>query len=288
MASQYLAKTLSALVKDDGSATVTFSPPVGQYWAVAAMRVSSTTQPQFNFGKAYPYCAVFAGPTGVVDASTFMDDTTLGSGDTTSVISGTITSYGESLTASWQFARAGDNAIMTIYGRVYDNLVELQQQLAPVPGARFAGTTANASVWFHQTFHIDTAGHNFINDPPIFDTPSNSFTEIVSFKYVFSTSAVVANRSMGVQFLFPPNLDVIRTFAPAVQGAGGNVTYSFAEGVSAVNNGQNQGSSLPSRLICPPSSRIQGFGTLVGVADTWANLMVAYRQYTSFTNVSFS
>jgi len=288
MSTQYLTITKSAIVADDQTAIVSLAPPVGQFWAVSAVRISASVQPQTDFGKSYPYAALYAGAVGIIDPTTFMDDTTLGSGDISSVISGTITAYGDALSVAWQFATPGISVYVTIYGRMYDNLTELTTQLAPVPGARFAGTTGNAAVWFNQSFQ-QAGPVNFFNTQPFFDTPGNSFCEIVSFRFQLVTTAVAASRRLGVRFIFPglTTLDVIRSSAIMSQAASLTWFYSFAEGLTAADGGVTQCAPLPNRVICPPSSRITAFGNLIQNGDTWTDFAVTYRQYTSFTNVAF-
>lgn len=299
MASRYLVRTLSATINTVlGSATVVMSPSVGEYWAISTVRVSSTTQPQFTFSANNPYCAIYHGSTALgADATTFLDDTTLGSGDTSSIISGAITEYGEQITASWMQGTLGDTVTLTIYGRTYDSLVELQEQLAPVPGARFAGTTANASVWSYKSV-VDNTGALFSVRAPTITTPSNIQTEIISFKYRVTTSAVTGVRWIGVRFSFADNADAARIYAPANMNNGGVVDYTFAQGVNAIGSnggptaltpaGPFQIAALPSRLIIPENSQV--FATVFNVqaGDAWSLFSCTYRQYTSFTNVSFT
>jgi hypothetical protein len=300
VASQYLIKTMSANITNDlGSASITMGPDVGQFWAVSTVRITSSTQPQFVASANNPYCAIYHGATSVgANATTFLDDTTLGSGDTSSIISGAITMYGDSITASWILGTIGDTVTLTLYGRSYDNLPELQNQLAPVPGARFAGTTANASVWTYKSV-VNNTGALFSVSFPTITTPSNIQCEIISFKYRVTTSSTAGNRWVGVRFSFADNADAARIYAQSNQGPSGTVDYTFAQGVNAVGSNGNattsltpstpfQTAALPSRLIIPENSSV--FSSLLGPqpGDAWSLFSCTYRQFTSFTNVSFT
>jgi hypothetical protein len=289
VSSQYLVMTQSAVVASDQTATISISPPVNQYWAVSTVRVSASTQPQFTFSKMYPYCALYHGATSLGgNATTFLDDTTLGSGDTSTIISGAITMYGDSITVEWMQATVGDTVTLTIYGRVYDNLPELQDQPPPVPGARFAGTTANASVWTYKSVVDNSVNPLTSVNFPLITIPDIQ-AEIISFKYRVITSAVAGSRSVGVRWTFPDNSDVARIYAPGVQNASGTVDYTFAQGIAAVNDVQPfQTAPIPTRLIIPSQSQVFASVLNIGAGDQWTLFSCTYRQYTSFTNVSYS
>lgn len=305
MTASYLVQTLSAVIDDNGNATVTLAPATGQFWAVSTVRVSGSTQPQFVFSSNYPYCALYQGSVSLgANATTFLDDTTLGSGDTSSIISGTITMYGEGITASWMQGKTGDTVTLTIYGRSYDNLPEVQNQVTPVPGARFAGTTANASVWTYKSI-VNNTGALFSVSFPTITVPSNIQVEIISFRYRVTTTSVAGNRWVGVRFSFADNADAARIYAQSNQGPSGSVDYTFAQGVNAIGaNGSNgstagtgtsptpatpfQSAAIPSRFIIPENSQV--FSSVLGLqaGDAWSLFSCTYRQYTSFTNVSFT
>ena len=305
MSSTYLTQTQSDGPDANGNASVQLAPAANQYWAVSTVRVSQTVQPQFQTPATvnlfqnqitsqalnYPYCALYAGPTNDLSATAFIDDTVLGSGDISSALSGTIISYGNAITAVWKNATIGANCILTIYGRSSDNLVELQQDLAPVPGARFSGTTANAAVWTAGKV-INTTGGNLSGGGWSFTTATNSAnTELVSVHFTATTSAVVGNRQIGVRIQDPAGNDLSRTFAPGIQGASGNnVRYTFAQGITAISGGSLgfQNGCLPQRMGIPPGSTISSVGINLDAADTWDNLAITYRQYLSYTNVSFT
>lgn len=288
MTSAYLTQTVSGVVQADGTAMALVAPAVGQYWAVAAVKVGAGKQPQFNTGAQYPYCALFIGATGIYDGSTFIDDTTLGSGDISSVMSASIVIFGTQITARWQSGAPGDTVTMVIFGRSYDSLVQLQSELAPVPGTRFAGTTGNASVWTYGTI-VDNAVHSFATSFPLFTVPGNAQAEVISFKYTVTTGATAINRSVGVRATFVNGADVFRVFSINVQGANGVVAYSFTQGLDNNGIGSNQWAPIPQRLILPSGAQFFSIvNSLQAAQDTWTAFTCVYRQYTSYTNVSFS
>lgn len=311
MSSVYLSRTATTAA-DQFNAPVSaqLGPSSGKYWAISSVRVSRLQQPQFQptgnvnlglgyIGKytsfVYPYCALHVGPTNVQDYTSFIDDTLLGSGDTSSIISGTIVSYGEAITAVWHNASIGGGVssplALTIYGREYDDLTELQQQLAPVPGARFSGTTANTAVWTQGTI-VNQTGGDTINNPWFVDLPQSTGTaEIMEIYFEITTSATAGTRQFGFLVSNPDGSTAARLYAPGTQGASGNsVRYTFAQGISAVSGGtlKFQNGCIPSRLNLQVGSLIQLDHVNSVVGDSWDNLSVTYRQYLSFTNVSYT
>jgi hypothetical protein len=288
LSNTYLTKTGSAVVKADGTATVVLAPDVGQFWAVSLVRVSGTQQPQFNSAISYPYCALYGGT--VMDPTTFLDDTTLGSGDSSSIISGTIIMYGERITASWSAGVPGETVILSIYGRSSDDLTELQDQLAPIPGARFSGTTGNASVWQYQALQ-DNGPKNMTTAPPTFTVPSDSFAELTSFRFTLVTDAVAGTRVVGLFATTPIgvlSIDNFHVFQGATQAASLGWAYIFAQGLQSFSVGGQVGTSIPSRLILPPGSVVRPLIAGLDAGDTWTSFNVSYRRYTSLTKVSFS
>lgn len=289
MGSNYLNTTLSAVVKADGTAVISMAPDVGAFWAIAAVRVSTGQQPQSVPLISYPYAALYQGPINQLNATTFLDDTTLGSGDTSSVISGSITSFGESISVQWMEAIPGDVALMTVYGREYDNLAELQNELAPVPGARFAGTTGNAMVWDFNGFQ-NLVGGNLTSAPPVFTTPSDCYVELISLKLNVTTSAVAGNRQVGIRIVGLVNsisIDICRVFNGVNQAASLTFAYSFAQGVNSVFSATNASAPLPSRLILPPSSTITVIVAGLDAGDTWNTYNLSYRRYATQTRLAY-
>jgi|SRR5882672_9633010 len=180
MSLDYLIKTGSTTFNSQGLGTVTLRPDVGQIWAPSFVRVSTASRTQvisgFNTGLAKtPYCAVYQGPVTNLSATTFIDDTYQGNGDTSSVISGTITQFGEAVTAQFSGGTSGDTGVFTLYGRSSTDLPTLANQLSPIPGTRFAGGgiltpilindvgTFNSTTVFYPTKYIGDANYLMVD-----------------------------------------------------------------------------------------------------------------------------
>lgn len=302
MPGRYLVMQQSAVVDQLGSATIQLTPAVGQFWAIAVVRVSQMTRPQLqNFTSApfgdyqtrylplqYPYCSLYVGATGVRDSTTFVDDTTLGSGDSSSIVSGTVVEYGESITARWLGADPGNTVLLNVYGRSFESITDVQNEFAPVPGSRFAGTTANNMVWSPMSI-TNTVGGAFPWVAPVLGVIGN--WEVASVHFTVTTSAVVATRQFGLRFIATNGSEIARIFAPGTQGASGNnVRYTFAQGLPAVSGGglAFQYSGLPSRLVLQVGYSIQSISINADPGDTWDNLHVELRTYNTFIDMSFS
>ena len=117
-----------------GSGVVTLKPAVGQNWAPLFVRVSTN-----NLGAPVAYCALYHGSPGVpVQQSQFIDDTFTGSGDTSSMISGTPVRFGEALLFQFTGGNPGDTAVATVYGMTSD-LPPNFDLIPQVPGTHFSG-----------------------------------------------------------------------------------------------------------------------------------------------------
>lgn len=298
MSSTYLVKTATGVVVADpanpgnGKATVSISPDGNQFWAVSTVRVSASTEPQISDAAKYPYCAVYTGAASLgASPTTFLDDTLLGSGDATSIISGTITQYGESITAQWTFANIGDTVTLTVYGRSYDNLVELQSELAPIPGARFAGTLGNANQFFQTTYTDTTSNNLFSTSSPHFTVATPFNVEFTSLKFFVQTSAVAGNRYAGVQYRYPGSVaqDEIVLVAPVAQPQSTGIDYTFAEGLSGtgVTGSPVLNAGLPEHLIVPGGTKITGVLNNAQAGDSWGFVSLTYRSYMSYLTASY-
>lgn len=133
MTTTYLKKTVSTRLDATGAGRVSLRPDVGQYWNLRYVTVATKI-------KAYPTpsCVVYCGASTTLDETTYVDDTNLGSGDSSSFVSGQIVGYGEGVTAVWEGGNALDNAVLTIVGTVADVRPTSVQDVG-VPGARFLG-----------------------------------------------------------------------------------------------------------------------------------------------------
>lgn len=118
----------------NGNGRVEQSPSVGQYWWPLIVGVSATD----NLVPV-PYAAVYHGSPGVTaQQQQFIDDTFQGSGDTSSVISGTTVQHGESIITIFKNGNPGATVTVTIYGQTSDTPSNLSLPPA-VPGTRFSG-----------------------------------------------------------------------------------------------------------------------------------------------------
>jgi hypothetical protein len=129
-----LSVTQPGKLDANGDTLIVLRPDMGQNWAPLFVRVSTS-------GRNSPiaYCALYHGSPGVpVQQSQFIDDTFLGNGDTSSMISGTPVLFGEALLFSFQGGTPGDTAIATVYGMTSDIPPNLDL-LPQVPGTHFSG-----------------------------------------------------------------------------------------------------------------------------------------------------
>jgi hypothetical protein len=151
-----LPKVGTVQLNASGAGTVTLRPDVGQYWVPTLVRVATR-----NSNSPKPYCAVYQGSltlTQIGDTSAFLDDTFSGNSDVSSIISGTVTQYGEAITAIWSGGIPGDIATLTVSGVTTDVPPTLENILPLVPGTHFAGKpSAGASVLFNDTATISAA-----------------------------------------------------------------------------------------------------------------------------------
>lgn len=133
-----------------GNAIAQASPPAGQYWIPRMVRVgiSYTTQSFYPFPINFMdyFCTLYHGGTGDRNIDAFVDGTSSGAGDVTSILNGTLIQTGEYLTADWNVLDFGQNhapipgatAYMQIIGLTADTITEVTAVLAGAqPGPRF-------------------------------------------------------------------------------------------------------------------------------------------------------
>lgn len=118
----------------NGNGTCTVRPDVGQYWAPMVVRVSTNIKLT-----PVPACTIYHGPTAAnAIATAYIDDTALGSQDTSSIIAGVSVQYGEAITAVWTGGTPGDVAILIVNGVTLTTPPSVGQ-IPQVPGTHFAG-----------------------------------------------------------------------------------------------------------------------------------------------------
>lgn len=132
----YLEQPAAIQFDATGTGIVEMSPPSGQYWLPTMLKVSTVA----NTPTAY--AAVYMGPPSTngatLDNSQFIDDTFLGSGDVTTMVSGLTVQYGTTLTVKFANGAAFDTGYVTLFGVASDlppNLGTPPQ----VPGTHFSG-----------------------------------------------------------------------------------------------------------------------------------------------------
>lgn len=290
MSSTYLVKTISAKVDSfTGIATAVLKPDVGEYWAPDLIRIATGITPQNTEFSVAPHATLYHGANTILNSTTYIDDTYLGSADASSICAGTIVLYGEAITCVWDTATGNDIAVMTVYGRSATTLVELQEQLSPVPGARFAGGTGNAMVWLYNNFVLPGPGLITAN-PPVFVLPGDALCEIVYAEVTTVNSATVANRIValdGFSQVDGSTATVFRVANGSLRTANLTSLYTWEQGASVVSGGLFS-TALPFRNMLTPGSTVTIESFNGAANDTWNNFQVTYRQYQSLANVSFT
>lgn len=152
----YLIISRAATFNAAGVATVVLTPDVGQYWAPTFCRVAT------NSSTSQTYCAVYQGGGAVVvqDGTTFVDDTFQGNSDSSSMIAGTVTQYGEQIVASWTGGITGQVAYFSIYGMSGNVPPALGLSVPQVAGQHFAGSPTRQ---FTSTIVPTTTGVSLTN-----------------------------------------------------------------------------------------------------------------------------
>src|SRR5439155_499367 len=85
------------------------------------------------------YAAVYHGSPAAIGPTTFVDDTFQGNSDTSSIISGVIVQFGDSVTVQFSNGKVGDTALATLYGQVSNRPDEFTFLS---PGTHFGGHAA--------------------------------------------------------------------------------------------------------------------------------------------------
>lgn len=295
MSTLYLTKTVSAVADSNGNATAILRPDVGQYWAPAQVRVSTDQSLSLNANFAVSaFCTLYQGSVASQGFTTFIDSTFSGSGDTSSLIAGTIVMYGESITAVWMNADPGKVCILSVYGRSGDNLIELQSQLSPIPGARFSGNVGNLMTWNYNS-DLTPGGPSSPTTPPSFVTPGDTLTEVIYSEITYASNAAAANRIVGLRadaVIDGLASTLFRVNNGAAQTLGITRVYTFMPEVSNSNIPATltgvASTALPDKCILPPSTTIAPEFSGFIAADQWSNWKLTYRSYNSLIKVGLT
>lgn len=295
MSLAYLQQTQAAQANAAGVAVVQLSPDASDFWAPGSIRVSTQVTPQNTVGANASYCAIYHGSISARDAPTsFLDDTYLGSGDSSSAIASTVVQYGEALTIAWQNVTPGDTCIATVYGRSAGSLVELQSVLSPIPGAKFSGNVGGAMLWTPAS--LVAAGPALAaTNGWAFTTSSRLLSEVINVKFKTTSTSTVASRVFGVRATYfdPIQGTTVNLFTSMVDGAFAQVAstvieWSYSQGQTAYSAGTLKGASIPNRIILPPGTSIALEQVNAAVGDTWQSCTIALRQYRSLAEVSYT
>lgn len=325
MSVSYLQQVGIVRFDANGAGVAMVRPDVGQYWAPTFVTVSTRTRNTRSAGGTEPvgngttvlgtfsnsftcsaHCVLYHGAVTSLDASSFIDETYLGWGDTSSVVSGVIVKFGEALTAQWDGGTPFDTGIITVYGRSSSNFVELVSAMAEViPGARFSGSSANAMIWDYND--LSTAAN--VNHPlgvieatSLAILPTDCLAELVAVQFEVTTSATAGNRVIGLQVLtgtgVSPNhftFTILRVMAGVLQPASFTYSYLFSPGINNYNASVNPAvetdvqAPMPAKLILPPGCRISIYNQSPSVAgDTWSNMHLLWRQYKTLTKMGYT
>lgn len=294
MTLSYLEKVTGGQLDPSGNGILTLSPDVGQFWAPSLVSVSAATNPKTTPFTNQPLVTLFRGTSGQNLYSSYIDDTYNGCGDTSSVLAGSAIQYGQSITAVFAKGTISDSVTMSVYGRSSDSLVELQSVLSPIPGNRFAGNAGSTMVWEYNNF-LNAGPGDMSTAPPTWVTSPNLLCELVCVQYKVATSATVANRFYGMSATAlqdATNQQLFIAFNGQAHTAGTSVTYTFAPGLNNFAMGLSgaafTGTSLPSKLILPPSSTVIAARSNAQAGDTWTNFQVVYRQYQTLTKLGYT
>lgn len=240
MTFEYLQSLNSAVFAADGTATVVVGPSSpSEWWAPTYVRVSVR-----NTGSTRPSCVVYRGAPGIIDASTYLDDTLFGVNDTTSIIAGQTVQFGEKITAVFRGGTPNAVAILSVNGRMSDLPPSQGESLPSVPGTRFIGhiTVQELGVTSFPTGASSAS----------ISVPSNEVWEIVSANLNFTTSATVANRRAVLQF-----------------------TDSTARLISIAISNIDQPASVSRNYVFVAGMGVQPLDALGGPSENWIQVSMA-------------
>lgn len=285
-----------------------------QIWAPSLVTVTTQIDPvELQFPPApylfSPNCTLYRGPGGsnVLDSQgkinpslQYVDDTTKGSGDSSSILAGTLLQPGEFLTAVWdntdQVFNTFTNAAITVFGRTFDNMEEVQGNLSPIPGAKFSGNTSNALPWDYGTEIQSSAQLLGIGYNQVYQFTKTN-VELVSVKFRIQTSATVGNRSYGIIAADAGEL-ITCYHTNGLQSASLQREYTFSPGGSDWNTGASSavspigryGNSFSPGIILPGGTTFAIDSTTDGAVapiDTLQYLEINYKQYRNVSKAGF-
>jgi len=158
-----------------GNATLIVKPDTGQFWLPTITHVGNRSGMQMRCGLHS------GGVAAATDPTTLKDFTFQGYDDTSSILSGTVISYGEAISAQFQAGTPGDVVFLEVVGLSSD-LPPPLGILPSVPGARFVGSTGGVSLTALLAFGSVIVGTQVLGNP--LDTSQRSFLGVRLFSNV--------------------------------------------------------------------------------------------------------
>ena len=280
------------------TATASIGPAQGDFWTPSMVRVTTQPFPQNNPYTYIPRCDLYHGPAGSYTPDLLIDNTYLGSGDVSTICSGIVVEPGQTLTAIWtndDGSTSFDTGIMTVYGRAFDNLQELQNEFAPVPGARFSGSSANALIWDWGAFALATSTP-LTNNNLLFAPTAPTPIEVMHVELTVVTDATAGNRFIGLECVNNNiNGNLMSTWkinTGFAQTASTTTKYTFTAGGSSFGvaglNSLGVGAPLPPQPLMKAGAQINvlAAGTL-GAGDVRNTLKITYKQYRGWSKAGY-
>jgi hypothetical protein len=134
--STYFELTDAVQLDANGNGIASLGPPSGNYWNIRIAQVSTR-----NANTPVPYCGLYKaspGPIEVLDTTSLIDDTSLGSGDTTGMLAGTVVQSPDRVYAQFIGGQPNTVATLKLYGNNYTTPPGTGF-LPDVPGDHFFG-----------------------------------------------------------------------------------------------------------------------------------------------------
>jgi hypothetical protein len=129
----YLNMSQAVQLDANGNGMIVLKPDANDWWAPDFIKVATSSQLA-----PFPYAAVYHVSPGVaLGPTSFIDDTYGANNDTSSIISGTIVQFGESIVAKFTGGTPGDTAVLTIFG-MHSDLPIGMEVLPSSPGTHFS------------------------------------------------------------------------------------------------------------------------------------------------------
>lgn len=202
MTQGYLNVTAATTLDGNGNGIIVLKPDANDWWAPDFIKVSAASQRQ-----PFPYCAVYHVSPGVlVGPTSFIDDTYGGNNDTSSIISGTIVQFGESIVAQFTGGTPGDTAVLTLFG-MHSDLPIGMEVVPSSPGTHFTQRLSFAAdvptlIDSTQFFNITNGASTFFpgGASTLGSPPAYQMSHYQSFRMKINSAMGGNKQYYGVQF----------------------------------------------------------------------------------------